>query len=99
MNPSKIAIVTGAGTGIGRAVTLALARHGWKVALAGRRREPLDAVAAEAPPARRASSPTDVARPASVKALFDGTGTRLAAASISCSTTPASARRRSRSRT
>jgi NAD(P)-dependent dehydrogenase (short-subunit alcohol dehydrogenase family) len=69
----KIAIVTGAGTGIGRAVTLALARHGWKVALAGRRREPLDAVAAEAPAGTTRVVPTDVTSPASVKALFDET--------------------------
>ena len=71
MTPSKIAIVTGAGTGIGRAVTHALARHGWKVALAGRRREPLDAVAAEAPSGTTRVVPTDVTSPASVKALFD----------------------------
>jgi len=70
---SKIAIVTGAGTGIGRAVSLALARHGWKVALAGRRREPLDAVAAEAPPGATRAVPTDVAAPASVKVLFADT--------------------------
>ena len=68
---SKIAIVTGAGTGIGRAVALALARHGWKVALAGRRREPLDAVSHEAPSGTTRVVPTDVAQQASVKALFD----------------------------
>jgi NAD(P)-dependent dehydrogenase (short-subunit alcohol dehydrogenase family) len=73
MTASKIAIVTGAGTGIGRAVALALARHGWKVALAGRRREPLDAVAAEAPAGATRVVPTDVTSPASVKALFDET--------------------------
>ena len=44
----KTAIVTGAGTGIGKAVTLALLRNGYKVALAGRRKEPLEAVAASA---------------------------------------------------
>jgi NAD(P)-dependent dehydrogenase (short-subunit alcohol dehydrogenase family) len=70
---SKVAIVTGAGTGIGRAVSLALARHGWKVALAGRRREPLDAVAAEAPSGATRAVPTDVAAPDSVKALFADT--------------------------
>ena len=70
---SKIAIVTGAGTGIGRAVALALARHQWKVALAGRRREPLEAVAAEAPAGSTRVVPTDVAQAASVKALFDDT--------------------------
>ena len=73
MTPRKIAIVTGAGTGIGRAVALALARHGWSVALAGRRREPLAAVAAEAPAGSTQAIPTDVADAASVKALFDET--------------------------
>ena len=73
MPASKIAIVTGAGTGIGRAVSLALARHGWKVALAGRRREPLEAVGAEAPAGSTRAVPTDVASPASVKALFADT--------------------------
>jgi NAD(P)-dependent dehydrogenase (short-subunit alcohol dehydrogenase family) len=67
---SKIAIVTGAGTGIGRAVTLALAHHGWKVALAGRRREPLEAVAGETPAGFARIVPTDVSSPDSVKALF-----------------------------
>ena len=71
MSSSKIALVTGAGTGIGRAVALALARHGWKVALAGRRREPLEAVAAEAPAGSTRVVPADVANPASVRALFD----------------------------
>ena len=67
----KIAVVTGAGTGVGKAVSLALLRAGYAVALAGRRREPLDATAAEAPDgARTLVVPTDVADPASVKALF-----------------------------
>jgi len=44
---SKFAVVTGAGTGVGRAVALALARDGYSVALAGRRKEPLEEVAAE----------------------------------------------------
>src|SRR3546814_5239188 len=43
----KIALVTGAGSGIGKASALALARAGWSVALAGRRAEPLEAVAKE----------------------------------------------------
>ncbi|HET6467573.1 MAG TPA: SDR family oxidoreductase [Geminicoccaceae bacterium] len=70
-----IAIVTGAGSGVGRATALALAEAGWSVVLAGRRREPLAAVAGEAEAAgRRALAvPTDVADPASVKALFAAT--------------------------
>src|SRR5664279_313894 len=47
MNPSKVAIVTGAGTGIGRAVALAMLKNGYHVVLAGRRLELLEAVAAD----------------------------------------------------
>jgi NAD(P)-dependent dehydrogenase (short-subunit alcohol dehydrogenase family) len=69
---SKVAMVTGAGTGIGRQAALALMREGYAVVLAGRRREPLAATAAEAKAlgTRVLVVPTDVARPASVKALF-----------------------------
>jgi NAD(P)-dependent dehydrogenase (short-subunit alcohol dehydrogenase family) len=72
MNPSKVAIVTGAGTGIGRAVALAMLKEGYSVALAGRRRELLDAVAADskATPDRVRAIATDVADPDSVKRLF-----------------------------
>ncbi|MFO1284344.1 MAG: SDR family oxidoreductase [Burkholderiales bacterium] len=73
MTSAKIAIVTGAGTGIGRAAALALVRRGWNVALAGRRREPLETVAASAPAGRTLCVATDVARPESVRALFDQT--------------------------
>jgi NAD(P)-dependent dehydrogenase (short-subunit alcohol dehydrogenase family) len=68
----KVAIVTGAGSGIGRAVALALAGEGYAVGLAGRRREQLEATAAQAPEGggRMLPVPTDVADPASVKALF-----------------------------
>ncbi len=67
----KIAIVTGAGSGIGRAAALALLREGYAVVLAGRRQESLDATAAQAPPgAKFLVVPTDVADPASVHALF-----------------------------
>jgi NAD(P)-dependent dehydrogenase (short-subunit alcohol dehydrogenase family) len=68
----KVAIVTGAGSGIGRAVALALVGEGYAVALAGRRREPLEATAkaAEGRPGRAFAVPTDVGDPASVKALF-----------------------------
>ena len=44
---AKIALVTGAGSGVGRAVAIALAKAGYSLVLAGRRKEPLDAVAAE----------------------------------------------------
>ena len=70
----KIAIVTGAGSGIGKAATLALLQDGYSVALAGRRREALDEViAASGAGARALAVPTDVADPQSVKALFDTT--------------------------
>ena len=69
---SKVAIVTGAGTGIGKAVATALLGAGYHVALAGRRAEPLQAVVAAsgAPGARAIAVPTNVADPASVSALF-----------------------------
>ena len=69
---SKSAIVTGAGTGIGKAVALALLRDGYRVALAGRRKEPLAAVIAEAGDAgsRALAVPSDVSDPAQVRALF-----------------------------
>jgi len=67
----KVAIVTGAGSGIGKAVTLALLRAGYGVALAGRRREPLEHAAAQSSDAARTLIvPTDVSDPASVQALF-----------------------------
>ena len=71
----KVAIVTGAGTGIGKQVAIALALEGYAVALAGRRKEPLEATA-EASKASGATMlivPTDVSDPASVKALFEAT--------------------------
>jgi NAD(P)-dependent dehydrogenase (short-subunit alcohol dehydrogenase family) len=68
----RVAVVTGAGTGIGRAVALALLRDGYRVVLAGRRREPLDEAVAEAgtPAGHALAVPTDVTDPASVRALF-----------------------------
>jgi NAD(P)-dependent dehydrogenase (short-subunit alcohol dehydrogenase family) len=70
----KVAIVTGAGTGIGKAAALALLADGYHVALAGRRREPLQAVAdASRAGARALVLPTDVSQPESVHALFDAT--------------------------
>jgi NAD(P)-dependent dehydrogenase (short-subunit alcohol dehydrogenase family) len=69
----KVAIVTGAGSGIGKQVAIALAREGYAVALAGRRKEPLEATAAEVKESATLVVPTDVSDPASVKALFDVT--------------------------
>ncbi len=80
MNSSgKVAIVTGAGTGIGRQVAIALVQEGYAVALAGRRKEPLEATAEAAKASGTPTLinpmilPTDVSDPASVKALFAAT--------------------------
>jgi len=69
---SKIAIVTGAGSGIGKAVAIALAREGYSVVLAGRRKQLLEAVALEARQenSQTLSVPADVSDPASVRELF-----------------------------
>jgi NAD(P)-dependent dehydrogenase (short-subunit alcohol dehydrogenase family) len=68
----KTALVTGAGTGIGRAAAVALLAAGYRVAFAGRRREPLaEAIAtAGAHASRGLAIPANVADPASVAALF-----------------------------
>ncbi|HEX2441585.1 MAG TPA: SDR family oxidoreductase [Methylomirabilota bacterium] len=67
----KVAIVTGASSGIGKASALALSRAGYAVVLAGRRKELLEGVAREAAGgARMLAVPTDVADVASIKALF-----------------------------
>ncbi|MEU6216322.1 SDR family oxidoreductase [Streptomyces sp. NPDC047022] len=68
---SGVAVVTGAGSGIGRAVALELLRAGWSVALAGRRAATLEETAALAPEdAATAVVPADVSRPDDVRALF-----------------------------
>ena len=72
--PRGVAIVTGAGSGIGKAAALALLADGWRVALAGRRADALDAVAALAPDASRVLAvPTDVTQEDQVAALFQHT--------------------------
>jgi NAD(P)-dependent dehydrogenase (short-subunit alcohol dehydrogenase family) len=73
MNSSpKIAIVTGAGSGIGKQVAIALAREGYSMALAGRREEPLEATALEVKRAGVAALivPTNVTDPTAVRELF-----------------------------
>jgi NAD(P)-dependent dehydrogenase (short-subunit alcohol dehydrogenase family) len=71
----KVAIVTGAGTGIGKSTALALLREGYSVVLAGRRVEPLERTMKEAGPfgSQALVVPTDVREPASVRALFTKT--------------------------
>jgi NAD(P)-dependent dehydrogenase (short-subunit alcohol dehydrogenase family) len=68
----KIALVTGAGSGIGKAASLALMEAGYSVVLAGRRKEPLDEVAAQGRSlaVKTLAVPTDVRDPASIKDLF-----------------------------
>jgi NADP-dependent 3-hydroxy acid dehydrogenase YdfG len=71
-SPSKIAIVTGAGSGIGKAVAAALAQNGYSVVLTGRRKEKLEATAAEIKATNSQSLvvPADVTDPAAVRDLF-----------------------------
>jgi NAD(P)-dependent dehydrogenase (short-subunit alcohol dehydrogenase family) len=74
----KVAIITGAGTGIGKSTALALLREGYAVVLAGRRPEPLEETVAESGAGERALAvPTDVTDPESVKALFAKTVERF----------------------
>jgi len=69
---NRVAVVTGAGTGIGKAATLALLADGYRVVLAGRRPEPLAETIAESGAATRSALavPTDVTDPLAVQALF-----------------------------
>src|SRR5688572_28413310 len=67
---AKVGIVTGAGSGIGRAVAIALCRKGWSLVLAGRREAQLDETARLCYEQRAWSVPTDINDPASVKDLF-----------------------------
>jgi NAD(P)-dependent dehydrogenase (short-subunit alcohol dehydrogenase family) len=70
----RVAIVTGAGTGVGKAAALALLKEGYRVTLAGRRRERLEQTASESGAGERALVvPTDVADPDAVRALFTRT--------------------------
>jgi NAD(P)-dependent dehydrogenase (short-subunit alcohol dehydrogenase family) len=69
---NKVAIITGAGTGIGKASAIALLKNGYSVVFAGRRAEPLEQAIAEAGagPGRALAVPTDVGNPESVRNLF-----------------------------
>ena len=71
--PPRFAVVTGAGTGIGKAVATALLEEDYAVALAGRRREPLEETARSFGPSRALVVPTDVSDPESVRLLFSRT--------------------------
>jgi NAD(P)-dependent dehydrogenase (short-subunit alcohol dehydrogenase family) len=73
MAVARVALVTGAGSGIGRATAVALLREGYAVVLAGRRREALEQTAEQAGPNRGRALvvPADVTDPASVRGLFD----------------------------
>ena len=75
MNPTnQVAVVTGAGSGIGKSCALALARAGWRVVLAGRRADALEQVAVQAGGGDALLAvPTDVTQPAQVDALFAAT--------------------------
>jgi NAD(P)-dependent dehydrogenase (short-subunit alcohol dehydrogenase family) len=68
----KVALITGGGTGIGKAAALALAKDGYAIVLAGRRKEPLQTAEAEVKKlgANALAIPTDVGKPDQVKALF-----------------------------
>jgi NAD(P)-dependent dehydrogenase (short-subunit alcohol dehydrogenase family) len=73
-NEGKVAIVTGGGSGIGRAAAMALLGAGWRVALAGRRADALQETAKLSDAGERVLAvPTDMADPASVAALFQAT--------------------------
>jgi len=72
---NKVALVTGAGSGIGKAVALALLKDGYRVVLAGRRRDPLEQTAKDAGSSASPALvvPSDVSNPESVRALFTKT--------------------------
>jgi NAD(P)-dependent dehydrogenase (short-subunit alcohol dehydrogenase family) len=76
---NQVALITGAGSGVGRATALAFLNAGWKVVLAGRRADALAATvaAAGANGGSALAVPADIGRPDSVRALFDATQARF----------------------
>ena len=78
-NPLKVAVVTGAGSGIGKGVAIGLLRRGYAVVLAGRRQPPLEAAIQESgeDAARGLAAPTDVGDAGSVRRLFEAARARF----------------------
>ena len=79
MKQQKVAIVTGAGSGVGRAVAVSLAREGWQVAVVGRRLEALRETAQLAPPGNIHPRAFDVADPKAAPAVVDAVTTQFGA--------------------
>jgi len=77
MTTEKVAVVTGAGSGLGRLITVALAETGWRVTAAGRRVTALEETAELAAPGAVVPVATDVAEAGSVAALFATVGERF----------------------
>jgi NAD(P)-dependent dehydrogenase (short-subunit alcohol dehydrogenase family) len=71
VSQKRVALITGAGSGIGKATALAFLRDGFRVVICGRRREPLDAVARTADAGQSLVFEADVTEPTQVRALFD----------------------------
>ena len=100
MAQKRVAIVTGAGSGIGKSAALALLKDGYHVALVGRRKDMLEKTAAESGADERALVlPADITKDEQVKEVFAEAQGRPGAGSTCSSTTPAWARRRCRWRT
>jgi NAD(P)-dependent dehydrogenase (short-subunit alcohol dehydrogenase family) len=76
MTADGVAVVTGAGSGVGRVISQALLAAGWRVAVAGRRQDALRETVAGAPAGAALAVPTDVTEPASVGALFGAVADR-----------------------
>jgi len=78
MAENRVALVTGAGSGIGKATALAFAREGFRVVLSGRHRDALEDVARAAGASERTLVvETDVTQPGAVRALFDATAAKF----------------------